>query len=651
MGSGITENNILIHGEEKGPPDVLHLKAGPLDLVFEAGFLRYLKIGENEVLRMIYFAVRDHNWDTIEGVIRDLDIRQEKNRFTISYSSVHQKGPVDISFNCRITGNDKGSIKFSIMGRAATSFKKNRIGFCILHPINGCKGMNCTLEDQNGNFHKQVFPAEIAPHQPFRNIKSMQWEVNDHYQAFLKFYGEVFETEDQRNWTDASYKTYCTPLDIPFPVLIEAGDTIHQEVDLEIIPSNGVYGPEYKGEKNLTFLIGEETGFVLPGLGCSASTVYDQLDDYSRGMIQVLQLDHLRWDIELGDRDSLRQKIRHIQYELENLSTAAFLALFFGQDPEKEYRDWVEIMREHPFTVRYLLLLSTNRKTTPDLLIKNLIGRIREDFPDAWIGGGTNAYFAEFNRERFDAHSLDFISYSINPQVHAFDHDSLTETLEAQGQTVLSARSISESKKIVVSPVTLKPRFNPNATGEEPPPTARELPSQVDVRQMSIYGACWMLISLKYLAEAGVKAITYFETAGWKGLMQGPEPPGQPSLFRANPDDLFPVYQVFRMMSGLNKGRIIRSVSSHPLIFDGMTIRHCEIHHIFLVNFSKQRQKIYFQDIRGPFLVRSFDVDNIQMLIKNKISPEGIKQVLVEQIEMEPCSLQWINLKSELTGL
>ena len=29
--------------------------------------------------------------------------------------------------------------------------------------------------------------------------------------------GDVFEMEDQRNWTDASFKTYCTPLRQPFP--------------------------------------------------------------------------------------------------------------------------------------------------------------------------------------------------------------------------------------------------------------------------------------------------------------------------------------------------------------------------------------------------------------------------------------------------
>ena len=28
----------------------------------------------------------------------------------------------------------------------------------------------------------------------------------------IVFGGEIFEMEDQRNWSDASYKTYCVPL-------------------------------------------------------------------------------------------------------------------------------------------------------------------------------------------------------------------------------------------------------------------------------------------------------------------------------------------------------------------------------------------------------------------------------------------------------
>lgn len=35
----------------------------------------------------------------------------------------------------------------------------------------------------------------------------------------IDFSGETFEMEDQRNWTDASFKTYCRPLARPAPTI------------------------------------------------------------------------------------------------------------------------------------------------------------------------------------------------------------------------------------------------------------------------------------------------------------------------------------------------------------------------------------------------------------------------------------------------
>ncbi len=115
---------------------------------------------------------------------------------------------------------------------------------------------------------------------------------------------------------------------------------------------------------------------------------------------------------------------------------------------------------------------------------------------------------------------MDFITYSINPQVHAFDNLSLVETLSAQGETVKSARKFSNNKPISVSPITLKMRFNPNATAPEANMKSDQLPPQVDVRQMSLFGAAWTLGSLKYLCESETHSLTYYETTGWRGVME-----------------------------------------------------------------------------------------------------------------------------------
>ena len=37
--------------------------------------------------------------------------------------------------------------------------------------------------------------------------------------------GDTWETEDHRNWTDASFKTYSRPLSLPYPYAIAKGET------------------------------------------------------------------------------------------------------------------------------------------------------------------------------------------------------------------------------------------------------------------------------------------------------------------------------------------------------------------------------------------------------------------------------------------
>ena len=53
---------------------MLALKAGNIELLYDHGFLRTLRSDQNEILRMIYFAIRDENWQTLTQHIADEQI-------------------------------------------------------------------------------------------------------------------------------------------------------------------------------------------------------------------------------------------------------------------------------------------------------------------------------------------------------------------------------------------------------------------------------------------------------------------------------------------------------------------------------------------------------------------------------------------------
>jgi hypothetical protein len=175
------------------------------------------------------------------------------------------------------------------------------------------------------------------------------------------------------------------------------------------------------------------------------------------------------------------------------------------------------------------------------------------------VGAGSDCNFCELNREqalgRLALKEADFLFWSVNPQVHATDHLSIMETLEAQAATVRSARAFGGQLPLVVSPVTLKQRFNPVATGVATPHGLDELPPEVDTRQLSQWAAAWTIGCLVALAEGGVESVTMFETTGWRGVMERASGSESPARFPSHPGKPFPIFDVLKLVTGIRAGQ------------------------------------------------------------------------------------------------
>jgi hypothetical protein len=210
------------------------------------------------------------------------------------------------------------------------------------------------------------------------------------------------------------------------------------------------------------------------------------------------------------------------------------------------------------------LVFARNAAVTPADLLERVRPVLQSLTPDSPIGGGTNLYFVHINRSHPPTHLLDFISYSINPQVHAFDLVSLVENMTAQPSSVTSARAFSDDLPIVISPVTLRARFNADAIAPEPPTPPGELPSAVDIRQPTGFAAAWTLGSISNLAQAGVVSLTYFETTGWRGIMEAEQGSPVPEKFPSEPGMLFPLYHLFSSLAPYAGGSILHVHISDP---------------------------------------------------------------------------------------
>ncbi|MFN8593763.1 MAG: hypothetical protein U0031_20070, partial [Thermomicrobiales bacterium] len=538
------------YGRAESLPERFPVRAGPLTGIVEGGDLRYLRLGPDMVVLRLYAAVRDRNWNTIEPKFLAYELDRHDDHFTLRFAAEHVSADVDFEWTGSIVGTADGVITATIDGRARKHFLKNRIGWCVLHPME-LAGVPATTTTPEGVV-EGAFPDLISPHQPFIDMLAIEHETGSGGRVSIQFEGDLFEMEDQRNWTDASYKTYSTPLRIPYPVEIKTGDRVAQRVT--ITAAGDV--PSRAEESGPVRVVVDQFGTMpLPPIGLTLSTHGDALAAEDIALLRALQPGHLHVTIDLID-PGWRQDLARASTAASLLGSALEIELIAGGGGA-DLEEFAAALEQTRVPVARVLVFSAGSVVTDQAVIESARQALATTGVSAQIGGGSRAYFTELNRASLPLADLDVACYTINPQVHAFDNASLTETLAAQAETVRSARAIVGERPIAVGPVTLAPRFNPNATGPVGSTAAEALPDSVDYRQPSLFAAGWLAGSIGSLALAGADAVTYFETTGWKGLIERRDHPLRVSAFHSWPGMVFPAYHVLADVSEFREGEVL----------------------------------------------------------------------------------------------
>jgi hypothetical protein len=619
---------VLYYGRDEPLSKQIPLRAGPLSLVFENGDLRYIKSGRQEILRRVYVAVRDRNWGTVLPVLSNVRSDVGEESFHITYDVENVGGDIDFFWHGTITGDTQGSITFKMDGLARSTFTRNRIGFCVLHPMRECAGQPCIIETVRGAVDEGAFPYYISPHQPFTDIRAISHQVVPGVWAEVRFEGEIFEMEDQRNWTDASFKTYCTPLSLPFPVTVDAGTRISQSVTLTLAGEVSEDHPA-ESEAGLWFAIDASSTRPLPRIGLGTASDGKTLSQTELARLRALNLSHLRADLDLSD-PAYEETLRRATDEAAALGVDLELAIHLSDDAAAELPSLVDLLGDVKPSVCTWLIFHRAERSTSARWVKLARRHLGDLYPLARFGSGTNAFFTELNRERPPVECSDLVTYSLNPQVHAFDNSSLIETLEAQAATAESARQFCGGLPLSISPITFKMRFNPNATAPEAAPRHGELPSQVDERQMSLFGAAWTAGSLKYVSQSGVDSVTYYETTGWRGVMETETGSPMPDRFKSIPGAVFPIYHVLADVAEFAGGDVIYTTSSDPLLLDGLALRKGDRIRVILANMSPEAKQIQVRNVGARVRVRRLDENNAEEAMR---SPESFQAEEGELIE------------------
>jgi D-apionolactonase len=590
----------LWYGRNEPPPERTALCAGSFTAFLEGADLRDLRFGGVELVRRLHFTLRDENWDTLPVALKNFSISADANSFLVSFDAQNRNHEIDFLWHATIQGEPSGKTTYSMSGQALRGFRYCRIGFCVLHPpqyagrpYRGTTPSGCITGELPQTIGPQRYEGGLY-FPLFDAVSSLTVSLPGGVEPRFDFEGDLFEMEDQRNWTDGSFKTYCTPLSLGYPHTASAGQKFAQRVSITASGKPSA-SDDSRGTVNLS--LGPPLAMRLPQLGLGIATHDEELSRADKEVLGELHLDHLRADLHLSHRDSFGG-LERAEQECFALGCDLELALFLTDNARDEL---LALESRLPLSVPLarVLVFHEQEPTTSQQWVQQVRDRLAPHLPGVQIGGGTNLYFADLNRSRPNTEGLDAVAYSINPQVHASDERSLVENLEAQRDTVTTARTFCGGLPVVVSPVTLKPRFNPDAVGPEAAPLPGELPSAVDARQMSLFAAAWTLGSTKQLAEGGAASVTYYETTGWRGIKETDRGSPLPEVFLSKPGLVFPVYHIFADIGGLRTAELIACSSTDPLRVQGLALSNGGVIHLLVANLTADTQTYSVKPVSG----------------------------------------------------
>ncbi|MEM8950112.1 MAG: hypothetical protein AAGC99_12350, partial [Pseudomonadota bacterium] len=492
---------IALFGTDEPVADAKTLRAGPLTVDFDNGALRYIKVGGKEAIRNIAFVVRDQNWGTYNPVLENLKIGQGPNGFEVSFDAICKDAGQELHYSARIKGKSDGTLIFEGTGKAVTDFMTNRTGFVVLHPVDGVAACPVEVERVNGSKENTSFPELIDPMCPFQDVRALTHEVVPGVRVTCRMVGDAFETEDHRNWNDASFKTYVRPLAKPWPYMIKAGEVTEQSVTLSL-SGEAPAVVAGKGIQPVTLKLGDEAG-VMPAIGLSLPPEQDQAilqtiepvkkigaqfflcpfdsriaDGAPKGLVgprvSTFPLD----DPRLDGRGEVMGMFKAIcEATGAELVLEAVLACRDGAGApsadEDVMRKDLEAIRKAAKDAdvifsRVAVSPSSDLKCTlpgsvwppcPDAVA--IYDAARAAFPGVPLGGGMFSFFTELNRKRPPFEALDFVCHSSCPIVHASDDITAMENLEALPHIIKSVRAFAGDLPYRVGPGTIGARDNP----------------------------------------------------------------------------------------------------------------------------------------------------------------------------------------------
>ncbi|HHW83764.1 MAG TPA: hypothetical protein GX743_08145 [Actinomycetales bacterium] len=457
------------------------MHTGAYTVTFESGEVRELRhasgsghanTSAEELLQRVYPTVRDADWATHTPRVESASTTRDPESGALTHEAhlTYQVGDTELEARITATVQDPELAHGVPLGTPAPlldylatftfhgPLDYNRIGIAAHHPLtiagsrvtwDGASGP-LAPEDADGSGTLPELIAKVEERDghdvpligPFRRLTI----AGPARTLTLDLTGDDFELEDQRTYSDPSFKTYCTPQSPQAPHHAPAGTVLEQRLTLTLTPaSEGSAAPgdasAPSGESPGHYSTETSADNPVDGVGYVPST------DVTPAVGEVVPVLAVLADAEDAPESA----------QLELARRLGFTAVAVSSDHES---DWVEAAHE--------------------------AGLMVVDRPEDSPG------LKELQHE--DLAGRDLVWFSINPFVHANDEWSLSRAPESLPVMVATVREIAGEAEVWLGPLHWD---EDSATAKFPP-----APGQEERPRPSEQARVWWLVRM--LAQARV---------------------------------------------------------------------------------------------------------------------------------------------------
>jgi D-apionolactonase len=444
-----------------------------------------------QIIDLLYTAIRPWDWSTLDPDEHSEVVEISGENCLVTITDLFA-GSMQGKTVLTLQPNGKFTIDYQLSGLG--KFEINRWGVCFCLNTGDWMGSKVSASENTYSLLKEISPQRVIngiTQGLFPASNNLHFIAPDKRSLKVLSTGKVLEAEDQRNWTDNTYKIYSGSLAEPRPFVIEKGMQWEQQVEFEVTPpTNSIPDGSKIIAKDIPSL--PRIGVQFNGEPLLPS------DDLEKALF-ILDIDHIR----INEESLTAQKIATISKSGLVLEAA----LLSSNDGAELVREVEHLSARVPAGSRLLINRQGRQIVQGSDLPKNKT--LNSYIP------GSDAYLVDLHREEFEFG--DAVSYSMVPTVHSSDPETIFKTLYTQKESIEFAKKFV-APQVSISPITFSTRGNPE-TGHLRDNRINFAQPEMAAQIKELSAAAWTLGSVFALASAGAYSGTWHELFGEFGVI------------------------------------------------------------------------------------------------------------------------------------